>query len=63
MRICFFRAFSAAKGEDALSLYGEDLAPHQVQDVLPDPVNLAAVPFLHRILFQQVKIFVGAVHK
>lgn len=56
-------AVAAAESEDLFALYGEDFAPHKVEDMPAQPVDSAAIPFLHGKAFQQVEILMAAVHK
>ena len=58
-----FRALPSAEGKEGFFLYGKNLSAHQVVHVFIELMNASAVPFLHRVLLQQVKVFMCAVHK
>ena len=53
-------AAGPAHGKEGLTLDLIDLAPHQVNHRGVDTLNLAAVPLLHGIFRQKVKVFVVA---
>ena len=56
-------AFSAAKGKQFFPFYGKHTASFQLEHILRDAAHLAAVPFLHRILSDQIQVIVRSLYE
>ena len=54
---------SAAKCKKAFSAYRIDFSAHQMNQIRCDYTRSSAVPFLRRVFFQHIIIFVAAVHE